>query len=63
MNISDFDECSSFPCQNGGTCINLIGDFNCDCQDEYYGDTCEGGRLPAEGPESTKRKKTVVCQI
>ncbi|XP_006892164.1 PREDICTED: protein crumbs homolog 1 [Elephantulus edwardii] len=27
----DFNECSSNPCQNGGTCENLLGNYTCHC--------------------------------
>jgi hypothetical protein len=28
---TDIDECQSSPCQNGGTCINEIGKYTCQC--------------------------------
>ncbi|XP_070536661.1 cubilin-like [Ptychodera flava] len=34
------DECSSGPCQNGGTCINLYNSFQCRCPSNYQGPTC-----------------------
>ena len=33
--------CDSFPCQNGGSCINDGNSYNCTCPDEYIGDNCE----------------------
>lgn len=32
--------CSSFPCQNGGTCISGRAGFVCACRHPYTGDTC-----------------------
>nr|XP_034368293.1 multimerin-1 isoform X2 [Arvicanthis niloticus] len=32
--------CSSFPCQNGGTCISGRSGFICACRHPFMGDTC-----------------------
>ena len=37
----DIGECSSDPCQNGGTCIDEINAFTCNCMSGYTGDVCE----------------------
>ena len=37
----DIGECSSDPCQNGGTCIDEINAFACICIIGYTGDVCE----------------------
>lgn len=34
------DECSSNPCQHGGTCIDLHDKFFCLCPENYQGSTC-----------------------
>ena len=39
--ISDVDECSSNPCQNGGLCTDEINRFTCQCTAGYTGDFCE----------------------
>ena len=36
----DIDECLSISCLNGGTCINLVGGFMCECPPGFRGDTC-----------------------
>ena len=36
----DIDECLSVTCLNGGTCINEIGGFRCECPPGFRGDTC-----------------------
>ena len=41
--ISDINECTSNPCQNGATCVNQINAFRCDCVPGYEGDMCETG--------------------
>ncbi|XP_044181432.1 uromodulin-like [Acropora millepora] len=41
---TDIDECASRkdnPCQNGGTCINVLGAFQCQCPGEFIGARCE----------------------
>jgi len=37
---TDIDECQSSPCQSGGTCVNLINGFRCNCPRGYFGYTC-----------------------
>ena len=34
------DSCAAMPCQNGGTCIDVFGHFNCQCAAGYGGETC-----------------------
>lgn len=38
--LSYSDECVSNPCLNQGTCLNLIGRFQCICTEEFLGSTC-----------------------
>jgi hypothetical protein len=39
--VEDINECSSNPCQNGGTCSNTPGSYTCNCAAGYTGDNCE----------------------
>ena len=34
MNI---DDCNLSPCQNGGTCDDLLGGYQCNCVDGFTG--------------------------
>ncbi|PIK43090.1 putative fibropellin-1 isoform X4 [Apostichopus japonicus] len=38
---SERDECSSSPCLNAGTCIDLLGAYRCECPVGYVGINCE----------------------
>ena len=37
----DVDECVTRPCQNGGSCTNLEGDYQCRCGDGFTGKNCQ----------------------
>ena len=39
--LSDFDDCSSSPCKNGGTCIDGVNQFTCQCKRGFSGVNCE----------------------
>ena len=39
--ILAFDECSSSPCDNGGTCVDLEFQYRCDCEPGFEGANCE----------------------
>ena len=42
----DTDECSSNPCQNGGTCNDGVNEYDCtDCDPGYQGTHCEIGKF------------------
>ena len=40
------DECAPAPCQNGGTCYDGTGMFECQCPEGWTGDTCAEAVLP-----------------
>lgn len=48
----DGDQCEPNPCQNGGTCTDRIGGYNCTCSDIYVGHSCERdiSQCPVDGP-------------
>ena len=37
----EFDECLSHPCQNNGTCNNLINGYECVCSPGFTGKDCD----------------------
>ena len=39
--ITDINECSSTPCQNGGSCTDGVNEYMCACLAGYEGDNCE----------------------
>ena len=42
---SDQDECSSNPCLNGGTCVDQVNGYLCNCTDAYTGPRCNIGKF------------------
>lgn len=39
--LSDVNECAAQPCNNGGTCRDLDGDYSCQCPSPYVGKQCK----------------------
>ena len=38
----EIDECQTQPCQNGGTCTDLLNSYECNCDGTgFSGDNCE----------------------
>ena len=37
----DIDDCQPDPCQNNGTCYDLVIDYRCDCMAGFNGTNCE----------------------
>ena len=38
---TDINDCIPDPCQNGATCVDLVGSYRCDCVAGYTGSNCE----------------------
>ncbi|XP_065104358.1 protein crumbs homolog 2b isoform X1 [Paramisgurnus dabryanus] len=46
----DIDECESDPCLNGGTCLNRLNSYFCDCVSDFSGTNCQNTKqLQGEG--------------
>ncbi|XP_063067968.1 uncharacterized protein LOC134459536 [Engraulis encrasicolus] len=48
----DGDQCTPNPCQNGGTCTDKVGGYNCTCAEFHVGARCETdiSQCPLSGP-------------
>ena len=40
----DIDECASAPCQNGGTCVDQVNGYLCQCAPGYTDLQCQTGK-------------------
>ncbi|XP_041982769.1 cubilin-like [Aricia agestis] len=41
LNSRGADECQSHPCENGGTCLNLVNGYHCLCPSAWKGRNCD----------------------
>ena len=41
---ADINECSSYPCVNGGTCLDQVNEYVCNCIPGYVGVNCQTGK-------------------
>ena len=41
--LTDIDDCVSLPCQNNGTCIDLVNEYKCKCDTLFTGKHCTTG--------------------
>ena len=57
--VSDVDECNSNPCENGGTCIDGINEYSCQCVAGYTGANCETG----SSCRFSLFTKTFICSV
>ena len=53
---ADIDECASSPCQNGGTCVDGVNSYTCNCDVGYAGKNCEPGNILMIYPLATAVK-------
>lgn len=44
FHYSDIDDCESQPCQNNGTCTNMINDYLCHCTVGFNGRNCSNSK-------------------
>ena len=40
--FTEIDECEALPCQNGGTCVEEVEGYTCQCTDQFFGENCTG---------------------
>lgn len=41
---TDIDDCLPYPCQNNGTCTDLVNDYHCNCVAGFNGRNCENSK-------------------
>ena len=58
----DQDECSSDPCRNGGTCVDGIRRYRCDCPPGKTGKHCDLGEWSHHGDQMLNHSDILVCK-
>ena len=41
LTFTDINECVSLPCQNEGTCVDLVNGYRCSCMAGYTETNCQ----------------------
>eukprot|EP00058_Branchiostoma_floridae_P006280 XP_002591768.1 hypothetical protein BRAFLDRAFT_83542 [Branchiostoma floridae] len=66
LGCDDTDDCQSNPCKNGGTCVDGLNSYSCNCTNGFSGDTCEEKattvELPTTVPVPTTTPITTASQ-
>ncbi len=44
FSFTDVDDCVNQTCSNGGSCVDGINSFSCNCLAGFTGDLCETGK-------------------
>ena len=50
--VVDEDNCGAVVCNNGGSCVDEVNDYYCDCSPGYTGEHCETGKVDIMKEES-----------
>ena len=45
FNFVDINDCAPNPCENGGSCVDQVDAFICNCAPGYGGDTCSASKI------------------
>ena len=56
LNNLEINECESYPCSNGATCIDVIGSYHCVCLEGYNNSHCENGNIAVSISTQTKHE-------
>ena len=54
--VSDINECASNPCNNGGSCSDLVNGYTCECVEGYAGLDCDYGEI-----DSRSNRNVLEC--
>ena len=60
---SDISECASSPCQNGGTCRDLVNAFTCDCAAGYEGIHCQSSKCSSKIVTNNNNNSNYITKI
>ncbi len=45
FSVADIDDCVNHTCSNGGSCVDGVNSYSCNCLVGFTGDHCETGNM------------------
>ena len=64
LSFTDIDDCVNHTCANGGSCVDGVNSYSCNCSVGYTGDHCQTGNiLSANRPVKSSIIHPISCHI
>ena len=60
---ADIDECMPNPCNNSGSCNNLVNNYTCNCTNEWEGRNCSECGLGCDNGRDNSECSQCICDL